>query len=241
MARFSTVGYGCAGLKFLGKRELSICTARAISVVTNNHGPGASSSRLAVSQESRFSLERVPGLCCSVTFQPECMRMTKLRNGSILATIAFLAILGLSLYPSAYAWDSSPQITSSSDGSGNTILTITFDFSQMSDPPSGSHYPKEFQVRTSTDGMSWTELSPVPLSPTPTTTKFTVTYNLGPVSGLIQVQARLNCSIHGWSSWGPDPAVPVPEFPAGTVALTSVLLMLGSLLLLRRKRPATAT
>jgi hypothetical protein len=163
------------------------------------------------------------------------MTMTKLRNGSILITIAFLTILGPSLYPSAYAWDSSPQITSSADASGNTILAITFDFAQMSDPPTASHYPKEFQVRISTDEISWTELSPVPLSPTPSTTKFTVTYNLGSVSGLLQVQARLNCSIHGWSSWGPDPAVPVPEFLAGTVAVTSLLLMLGSLLLLRRR------
>jgi hypothetical protein len=147
----------------------------------------------------------------------------------------------LSLCPSAYAWDSSPQMTSSGDGSGNTILTITFDFSQMSAPPTASHYPKEFQVRTSSDGMSWTELSPVPLSPTPTTTKFTVTYNLGPVSGTPQVQARLNCSVHGWSSWGPDPAVPVPEFPVSAVAVTSALLIWGGLLLLRRKGLGTTT
>jgi len=109
----------------------------------------------------------------------------------------------------------------------------------MSDPPTASHYPTEFQVRTSTDGMSWTELSLVPLSPTPATTKFTVTYNLGPVSGTPQVQARLNCSVHGWSSWGPDPAVSVPEFPVSAIAVTSVLLMLGSLLLLRRRRLGT--
>lgn len=165
--------------------------------------------------------------------------MNRLRNGSITVAIAFLAILGLSLYPSAYAWNSSPQIMSSGDGSGDTILTITFDFSQMSDPPTASHYPTEFQVRTSTDGMSWTELSLVPLSPTPATTKFTVTYNLGPVSGTPQVQARLNCSVHGWSSWGPDPAVSVPEFPVSAIAVTSVLLMLGSLLLLRRRRLGT--
>lgn len=237
MARFNTA-YGRVGPKFLRKRGLSIHTTRAILAVTNSHRLVPRPPNWQFQERVAFRLRGFPAYA-AVIFHIDYVRMTELRNGSILVAIAFFAILGLSLYPSAYAWDSSPQIKSSDDGSGNTILTITFDFSQMSDPPSASHYPKEFQVRTSADGMSWTELSPVPLSPTPMTTKFTVNYNLGPVSGPLQVQARLNCSIHGWSSWGPDPAVPAPEFPAGTVAVTSVLAMLGSLLLLRRKRLGT--
>ena len=159
-----------------------------------------------------------------------------MRNLYVPAAVVLLAILGLSAYPSAYAWGSSPAITPSVDSSGNTVLTIAFDFTEMADPPTSFHFPTEFQVRTSTDGTTWTELSPVPLSPTPTTTKFTVTYNLGKVSGVLQVQARLNCSVHGWSSWGPDPAVPVPELSFGTAAATLALLMLGSLLLLRSNR-----
>jgi len=158
----------------------------------------------------------------------------------VLATIALLAMLGLALYPNVYAWGSSPQITSSVDGSGNTILTIQFNFSQMSDPPTPGHFPTDFQVRTSTDGMSWTELPAFAISPTPTTTVFTETYNLGAVSGIIQIQARLNCSVHGWSTWGPDPATPVPEFPSGMIAVTSLLVLFGGLFLLRRKRPETS-
>ena len=154
----------------------------------------------------------------------------------VLATIALLAMLGLALYPNVYAWGSSPQISSSVDGSGNTILTVQFDFSQMSDPPTPGHFPTDFQVRTSTDGMSWTELPAVAISPTPATTVFTETYNLGAVNGTIQVQARLNCSVHGWSTWGPDPATPVPEFPSGIVAVTSLLVLLAGVLLFRRKR-----
>ncbi len=150
--------------------------------------------------------------------------------------IVLLAMLGLMLYPNAYAWGSSPQITNSVDGSGNTILAIRFDFSQMSDPPTPSHYPTDFQVRTSADGSSWTELPAVAISPTPTTTVFTETYNLGAVSGNIQVQARLRCSMHGWSAWGPDPAVPVPEFPSGMIALTSLLVLFGGVFLFRKKR-----
>lgn len=165
------------------------------------------------------------------------MENMRLKRESILATLALLVILGLSVYPDAHAWSSSPQIAHSSDGSGNTILTIQFDFSQMSDPPSSSHFPMEFQVRTSTDGSSWTELPAVAISPMPTTTVFTETYNLGSVSGTIQVQARLECSMHGWSNWGPDPAIPVPEFPLGTAVSTLLLLGVGSLFLLRRKRP----
>jgi len=148
---------------------------------------------------------------------------------SVLVAVGLLAILGLAAYPNAYAWSSSPQIANSVDGSGNTILTIQFDFAQMSDPPTPGHHPTDFQVRTSTDGSSWTELPPVAISPTPTTTVFTQTYNLGAVSGTIQVQARLNCSVHGWSTWGPDPATPVPEFPSEMIAVMSLLILFGSL------------
>jgi len=156
---------------------------------------------------------------------------------SALAVIAVLVTLGLVFYPNAYAltWDSSPQITPSLDSSGNTILTIQFNFSQMSDPPTSSHYMTDFQVRTSSDGSSWTELPSVPISPTPMTTVFTETYNLGKVSGTIQVQARLKCNIHGWSIWGPDPAIPAPEFPSGLTAVTSLLLV-SAIFLFRRSR-----
>ena len=165
----------------------------------------------------------------------DSMEDWKLSKILVIAVVLLSATLGAATYPSAYAWTSSPQISSSLNGSGETILTIQFDFSQMSDPPSATHHPTDFQVRTSTDGSSWTELPSTQLSPTPTTT-FTVTQNIGHVSGTIQVQARLKCSIHGWSSWGPDPAIPVPEFPFGMVTVTSLLLLTGSLLLLRRKR-----
>jgi len=163
-----------------------------------------------------------------------------LNRESILVTVALSAILAFSFHPNVYAWSSSPQITPSLDGSGNTILTIQFDFSQMSDPPSSGHFPTDFQVRTSTEGITWNELPAVPISPTPTTTVFTETYNLGSVSGTVQVQAKLHCSIHGSSSWAPDPAVPVPEFPVGAIAVTLLMLVAGSLFLLRRKQLAAS-
>ena len=153
----------------------------------------------------------------------------------VIVAIALLAMLAFVSYPNAYAWSSSPQITFSDDGSGSNILTIQFDFSQMSNPPTSSHFPIAFQVRTSTDGSSWTELDPVSISP-PTTTVFTETYNLGSVSGTVQVQARLQCVIHGWSNWGPDPAVPVPEFPFATTAVTSAVLLITGFFLFQRKQ-----
>ena len=126
---------------------------------------------------------------------------------AIAVAILLVITLGLGLYPNVHAWKSSPQISHAQDASGNIILTIQFNFAQMSDPPSSGHHPTDFQVRTSTDGMTWTELSPVPLSPFPTTTIFTVTFNLGRVNGPIQVEARLNCVIHGWSDWAPNPPI----------------------------------
>lgn len=126
--------------------------------------------------------------------------------GVIIATL-LVATVGFGFYPNVYAWNSTPQISHSQDASGNMILTIQFSFAQMSDPPTSGHHPTDFQVRTSADGSTWTELTPVPLSPFPTTTLFTVTFNLGHVNGPIQVEARLNCVIHGWSDWAPNPPV----------------------------------
>ena len=159
---------------------------------------------------------------------------------SMVVVAALLATVILVYHPSAYAWNSSSQITNSLDGSGNTVLTIRFDFSQMSDPPTASHHPTDFQVRTSTDGSSWTEQAVVHITSIPSTTVFTVTYSLGKVTGDLQVQARLNCNVHGWSSWGPDPAVPVPEFPFGMATVTSLLILTGSLFLFKRERLASS-
>jgi len=158
----------------------------------------------------------------------------------MVVVAALLATVILVYHPSAYAWNSSPQITNSLDGSGNTVLTIQFDFSQMSDPPTASHHPTDFQVRTSTDGSSWTEQAVVHITSIPATTVFTVTYSLGKVTGDLQAQARLNCNVHAWSSWGPDPAVPVPEFPLGMAAVTSLLILTGSLFLFKRERLASS-
>ena len=159
---------------------------------------------------------------------------------SMVVVAALLSTVILVYHPSAYAWNSSPQITNSLDGSGNTVLTVQFDFSQMSDPPTASHHPTDFQVRTSTDGSSWTEQAVVHITSIPSTTVFTVTYSLGKVTGDLQVQARLNCNVHGWSSWGPDPAVPVPEFPFGMATVTSLLILTGSLFLFKRERLASS-
>jgi hypothetical protein len=160
---------------------------------------------------------------------------------TILAAGVLAVVLGLVFYPNVYAWGSSPQITTSQDGTGNTILTIQFNFAEMSDPPTAVHHPIEFQVRTSTDGSSWTELTPVPISPWPTTTVFTETYNLGSVSGTLLVQARLDCNIHGWSDWGPDPAISVPEFPLPMTLATTALVLAFSLYLFRKKNSVVST
>jgi hypothetical protein len=159
-----------------------------------------------------------------------------LSRSSVLFAVALLAILGLSVYPSAFAWSSQPQITYSTDASQHTILTIQFDFSQMSDPPSAGHYPTDFQVRTSTDGNQWTELPAVPITSRPSTTVFSVTYDLGQVSGTVQVQARLRCNVHGWSNWGPDPGIPVPELQFGAATVASLMLVSGLLLVHNRSQ-----
>lgn len=145
---------------------------------------------------------------------------------SLWATLALLSVLALSLYPNAYAsWGYAPstQIAASHDSSGNAILTIHFDFYHWvyrdRDENRIHHsglrviYPNEFQVRTSSDGITWTVLAPVPLSPPNIyegwryPTSVTVTYNLGSVSGPIRVEARLEDRNLGWSIW--EPQVPI--------------------------------
>jgi hypothetical protein len=167
--------------------------------------------------------------------QMELVRHSNMSKQSVLAALVLAVALAVMFYPNVYAWDSSPQITTSQDGMGNTIVTIQFNFAQMSDPPTSVHHPTDFQVRTSIDGSSWTELPSVPLSPWPTSTVFTETYNLGSVSGRLLVQARLKCSIHGWSNWGPDPAISVPEFPPPMTIATAALVLAISLFLFRKK------
>lgn len=175
-------------------------------------------------------------ICSSNVWSAHEMQKWKKVNGkSFLGAIVLVAVLGFMLYPSVYAWGSSPQISYSTDGSGSTILSIQFSFAQMSNPPTQMHHPFQYQVRISTDGSSWTELPPISISPWPTTTVFTETYNLGSVSGTVQAQARLDCIIHGWSDWGPDPPVPVPEFSLPIVTVESALLLAIGLIVYRKK------
>ena len=148
---------------------------------------------------------------------------------SLWATVALLGVLALSLYPNAYAsWGYGPstQIVASRDSSGNTILTIRFDFYHWvyrdRDENRVKHsglrviYPNEFQVRISSDGTSWTVFAPVSLSPPSLyegqryPTSATVTYNLGTASGPIRVQARLEDRNRGWSTWEPEIPIVVP-------------------------------
>jgi hypothetical protein len=162
----------------------------------------------------------------------------------VLGIIALAVILGVSSYPNAYAWNASPKISyqdiagALAYSSPTVNVIIQFDFSAISKLPSTVNYPTEYQLRKSTDGgSSWTEIGPKAISSTPTSTVFTVQYNLGAVSQLTLVQARLNSNLKGWSDWGPDNAVPVPEFPFSIIALASVTV--GALALFRSKRRVT--
>ena len=118
----------------------------------------------------------------------------------ILVILVFAGPLSAAQMMGPEDWKSNPEIAWE-EIEGETALTITFDFSEMSDPPTPSHYPTRFQIQTSPDGVDWTKRDPVGISPRPTTTLFDVTYDLGDVSGTLQILARLECVIHGWSIW----------------------------------------
>ena len=204
-----------------------------------NKSSPLSSCPLEASKPEKFAsllLLHLGSTPLSMTFRsPLEKRNIATRSSPVI--VALFVVLALSSYSSAYAWSSSPVVTSSVDSSGNTILTIAFDFYDMAyryrgPLDDGSHhglmgeysgwsgdYPNAFQVRTSTDGVSWTTYAPtsldlgpkVPYEPYKVPTTVTVTYNLGVVRGTLWVQARLQDSGDlGWSAWGPAAAVSIP-------------------------------
>jgi|TARA_B100000959_G_C14967283_1_gene618297 hypothetical protein len=137
----------------------------------------------------------------------------------------FIAVLILSMQLSSanmHEWESKPQIVWVANAQGETVLTITFDFSEKSDPPSNTLYPSKFQIRTSLNGVDWTELDHINISPRPTTTFFNVTYNLGSESKPLHVQARLEENIPnvhgGWSEWSDTFTVVPGDTPNGGAA-----------------------
>lgn len=154
---------------------------------------------------------------------------------ALIVAVVLLAILLFTRPPNAYAWDASPQITSVVE-SGHTVLIIQFDFSQMSNPPTSSHYPFEYQTRTTENDEQYLEYPPVSIQQ-PTTAIFIVRYNFSAyIRYIFYVQARLHSNQDGWSTWGPPTmGAPVPEFPhTATLALATTLL--ASVYMLKEKK-----
>lgn len=154
----------------------------------------------------------------------------------IVAVVLLSTALLFASSPNVCAWDASPQITGAVE-SGHTVLTIQFDLPSYFGTPTPSHYPFEYQIRTTDNDEQYLEYPPVSIQQ-PTTAIFTVRYNFSAyIKYIFYVEARLHDNQAGWSSWGPSDVaegVPVQEFPAGAplVALSTVL---ASLYLLRRK------
>jgi len=152
----------------------------------------------------------------------------------IVAVVLLATTLLFARSPNAYAWDASTQITSVVE-SGHTVLIIQFDFSQLSKPPTSSHYPFEYQIRTTDNDEQWVEYPPVSIQQ-PTTAIFTVRYNFSAyIRYIFYVQARLHSNQDGWSTWQPSLGAPVPEFPWG-VPLVALSAVAASLYLLRKRR-----
>jgi hypothetical protein len=136
-----------------------------------------------------------------------------------LSTLGFMLIFAVGIL-NAYGWDTRSNITSTTDASGETIITIAVDYIEMTATPSAGHHPTEFQIRTSPDGSQWTELTEVPINTIPPRF-FNLTYNLGNIDETTYVQARVDCSIHGWSQWGPTTPVAITAQPTITLNSTT--------------------
>jgi hypothetical protein len=162
----------------------------------------------------------------------------------LLICVVLLTTMLFARQPNAYAWDASTQITSDVE-SGHTVLIIQFGLPSYFGTPTPSHYPFEYQIRT-TDGESeqYLEYPPIPIQQ-PTTAIFTVRYSFSAyIRYFFYVQARLHDNQNAWSTWGPSnvvDGVPVPEFPF-TATFTLVITFLASVYLTTRtvSRKATA-
>lgn len=156
----------------------------------------------------------------------------------ILAVVLLATTLIFARIPNAYAWDASTQITSDVE-SGHTVLIIQFGLPSYFGTPTPSHYPFEYQIRTTDgEGEQYLEYPPIPIQQ-PTTATFTVRYNFSAyIRYIFYVQARLHDNQNAWSTWGPSNVVggvPVPEFPGG-LPLVALSAVAASLYLLRKKR-----
>jgi hypothetical protein len=157
---------------------------------------------------------------------------------TLIVAVALLATVLFARQPNAYAWDVSTQITSDVE-SGHTVLIIQFALPSYFGTPTPSHYPFEYQIRTTENDEQYLEYPPVSIQQ-PTTAIFTVRYNFSAyIRYIFYVQARLHDNQNAWSTWQPAGCAgcgtPVPEFPSG-IPLVALSAFAVSLYLLRKRR-----
>jgi hypothetical protein len=163
------------------------------------------------------------------------MQMSHRKLTLIVAVVFLATTLLFARTPKAYAWDASTQITSVVE-SGYTVLIIQFALPSYFGIPTPSHYPFEYQIRTTENDEQYLEYPPVSIQQ-PTTAVFTVRYNFSAcIRYIFYVQARLHDNQAGWSTWQPESmGMPVPEFPVG-VPLVALSAVAASFYLLRKRR-----
>jgi len=123
------------------------------------------------------------------------------------------------------------------DVGGSTYLNITVQHTPQD--PTIPHYVDMIKV---TMGTNTTQLNINSISVSPPNNNFTVTYDLGPISGTPSITVDAHCLVNGWASSAfPNQAWTgtVPEFSLPMLLLVMIAVLSIAVFISRKARPKT--
>jgi len=152
-----------------------------------------------------------------------------LNKFSRILFLVFLILLSSCLTKSATAIVPQVQNVVVYNDGVSTFLNVTI----YHTPEDTSHFVNTIRV---TMGSNNTDLviSPQPLSPQDT---FTITYDLGPISGTPTALVEAHCTVNGWSTV--NKTIQVPEFSSPAMLLTLAFATSLALVALHKVKPKT--
>lgn len=119
----------------------------------------------------------------------------------------------------------------------STYLNITVQHSPQDPTAIPPHYVNIIQV---TMGTNTTQLNINSIPVSPPNNNFTVTYDLGPISGTPSITVDAHCLVNGWASqnsW--DWTGIVPEFSLPMLLLVMIAVLSIAVFISRKARPKT--
>jgi hypothetical protein len=144
-----------------------------------------------------------------------------------LVLMLFLAFASIAAFQISHVLADIPHNISIQPWTSGTHTILNITITHGGGAPTSSHYVNTVQVNVS--GV----VDDITLTPQSTVT-FVVQYDMGEITGTPTVQARADCTLHGWSGWTNPQSVPefplIALFPVFAVLMAAVLLLHSKLL-----------